>query len=92
MANKLTKEECLIDWNNTSEDIHNLVRGVYKSPSAYFMHNDKIIKVLKTEIKADKTGVYIATKNGVLKLITVKPEGKGEMLARDWYNGVKNAK
>ena len=106
MANKLTKEECLIDWNNTSEDIHNLVRGVYKSPSAYFMHNDKIIKVLKTENitkpetkgdcgkidKADKTGVYIATKNGVLKLITVKPEGKGEMLARDWYNGVKNAK
>ena len=43
-------------------------------------------------IKVDKTGVYISTKDGAIKLVTVKPEGKGEMFARDWYNGVKNAK
>ena len=63
-----------------------------------------IIKVLKREpiydielqenfgeiIKVDKTGVYISTKDGAIKLVTVKPEGKGEMFARDWYNGVKN--
>lgn len=104
MANKLSKEECLINWNSKTQDIHNLVRGVYKSPSAYFIYNDKIIKVLKTEpiydielqenfgeiIKVDKTGVYISTKDGAIKLVTVKPEGKGEMFARDWYNGVKN--
>ena len=34
----------------------------------------------------------MATGDGVLKILVVKPEGKGEMLARDWYNGVKNAK
>lgn len=104
MAPKLTKEECQIDWSKTSQEIHNLVRGVYHSPSAYFFHNNKIIKVLKTEvcndctgncgeiIKSDKEGVYIATSDGALKIITVKPEGKGEMFAKDWYNGVKNAK
>lgn len=104
MANKLTKEECQIDWNKSSQEIHNLVRGVYRSPSAFFFHNDKMIKVLKTEvctdcsgecgeiIKSDKEAVYIATGNGALKILTVKPEGKGEMLARDWYNGVKNVK
>jgi methionyl-tRNA formyltransferase len=37
MANKLTKEECLIDWNKSNQQIHNLVRGVCRCPSAYFI-------------------------------------------------------
>ena len=103
MADKLRKEETLIDWNKSAKEIHNLVRGVYHSPSAYFMHNDKVIKVLKTAveeisggdqigeiIKADKEGIVIGTGKGKLRLITVKPEGKGEMYARDWYNGLRN--
>lgn len=100
MANKLKKEECLIDWSNSNTDIHNLVRGICRCPSAYFMFNDKIIKVLETEpvdgsgeegkiVNSDKTGIFVGCGSGLLKIIKVKPEGKGEMLARDWYNGVK---
>ena len=100
MANKLTKEECLIDWNKSNVEINNLARGICRCPSAYFMFNDKIIKVIEaTPIKGSgeigkvvnfsKNGVDIACGNGLLRLIKVKPEGKGEMLARDWYNGVK---
>ncbi len=103
MADKLKKEETLIDWNKSAQEIHNLVRGVYKSPSAFFIHNDKIVKVLKTKVladnetcpvgeilKADKEGVIMGTGKGLIRLIQVKPEGKGEMLARDWYNGLRN--
>lgn len=100
MANKLTKDECKIDWNKSNEEIHNLVRGICRCPSAYFMFNDKIIKVIETkpidgsgkigEITShSKEGVDIACGCGLLRLIKVKPEGKGEMLAKDWYNGVK---
>lgn len=102
MADKLRKEETLIDWSKSAKDIHNLVRGVYHSPSAYFIHNEKIIKVLKTVvednsnnhtageiIKTDKNGVLMQTGNGVIRLVTVKPEGKGEMHARDWANGLR---
>ena len=102
MAVKLKKEETFIDWNKSAKDIHNLVRGVYHSPSAYFIHNDKIIKVLKTVVednsndykagdmvKTDKNGVVMQTGDGLIRLITVKPEGKGEMSARDWANGLK---
>ena len=32
------------------------------------------------------------TGDGIVKLTRVKPEGKGEMSAKDWYNGVRNAK
>ena len=103
MADKLRKEETLIDWHKSARDIHNLVRGVYHSPSAYFMHNDKIIKVLTTRVednstagkigeivKTDKNGVVIQAGDGTVRLIKVKPEGKGEMYARDWANGIRN--
>ena len=100
-ADKLQKEECQVDWTKSAEEIHNLVRGVYKCPSAYFNYQDKIIKVLETEVinensnkalgefvKKDKTGIYVQTGNGQIKLLRVKPEGKGEMLASDWANGL----
>ena len=102
MAGKLTKEETEIDWNKTAEEIHNLVRGIYKFPGAYFMHNGKIIKVLETKVdhtcalaagelgKAAKEGVPVGCSRGTVILTKVKPEGKGEMSARDWYNGIKN--
>lgn len=100
MANKLTKEECLIDWTKTNTEIHNLIRGICRCPSAYFLFNEKIIKVIESEavdgsgevgkiVNHSKEGVEIACGKGLLRLIKVKPEGKGEMFAKDWYNGVK---
>ena len=101
-ADKLKKEECKIDWNKSAQEIHNLVRGVYKCPGAFFEYNDKIIKVMETKpiegcsgrpvgafAEVSKTGVDVQTGSGLLRLIKVKPEGKGEMLARDWYYGIK---
>lgn len=101
MACKLSKEECEIDWSKSSKELHNLVRGIYQCPSAYFNFNEKIIKVLETEvmngkgsegefINVSKDGIEVACGEGSLLLKRVKPEGKGEMPARDWYNGVKN--
>lgn len=102
-ADKLTKEECLIDWNKSAHEIHNLVRGVYKCPGAHFEYQGKIIKVLETEplqddldgeigsfVKISKLGIDVKTGSGILRLIKVKPEGKGEMFARDWGNGLRN--
>lgn len=100
MANKLTKEECLIDWTKTNIEIHNLIRGICRCPSACFLFNEKIIKVIESEavdgsgevgkiVNHSKEGVDIACGKGLLRLIKVKPEGKGEMFAKDWYNGVK---
>ena len=41
-------------------------------------------------LTTDKNGITIACGKDCIQLIKVKPEGKGEMLARDWYNGLKN--
>ena len=102
LAPKLEKEECKIDWNKPAKEIHNLVRGIYKCPGAYFIYKDKIIKVMETElldenitgeigsfVKFSKLGIDVQTGKGLLRLIKIKPEGKSEMLARDWANGLK---
>lgn len=99
-ANKLDKDECLIDWNKDALSIHNLVRGIYKFPCAYFMHNGKIIKVLETKVcdgkgkpgeflNINKEGIEVGCGDKSILLVRIKPEGRGEMLARDWYNGLK---
>ncbi len=104
-ADKLKKEECKIDWSKSAAEIHNLVRGIYKCPGAYFDFQGKIIKVMETEplneqpegsvgefVRVSKNGIDVKTGNGILRLIKVKPEGKGEMFARDWANGIKGGK
>jgi len=40
-------------------------------------------------IKISKEGIEVATTQGILLITKVKPEGKGEMMARDWCNGIK---
>ena len=100
MANKLTKEECEIDWCKSNIEIHNLVRGICRCPSAFFHYNDKLIKVIETipvhediptgKIRFNsKDGIDVGCGIGAIRLLKVKPEGKGEMNARDWFNGVK---
>ena len=102
-ADKLKKEECKIDWNKSAEEIHNLVRGVYKCPGAFFEFRGKVIKVMTTEplettedkgvkigefAHISKYGIDVKTGKGYLRLIKIKPEGKSEMFARDWANGI----
>ena len=101
MAGKLQKEETKIDFSKSANEIHNLVRGIYKSPSAYFIYNDKLIKVMKTKVcegsgkcgeflELNKEGIKVGCGKDCIILLEVKPEGKGVMPAKDWYNGVKN--
>lgn len=100
IANKLSKDETKIDWNKSACDIYNLIRGIYKSPSAYFEYNGKMIKVLEAKIveeqgncgeflRVTKEGIVVGCGHNCLLLLKVKPEGKAEMPAKDWYNGLR---
>jgi methionyl-tRNA formyltransferase len=101
-AYKIKKEEFQIDWTKSAREIHNLVRGLYKSPSAHCFYSDKLVKIMETRvidenfkgepaeiIKITKQGIEIATSQGILLILKVKPEDRKEMLAFDWANGVK---
>lgn len=96
-------EDEKIDFNKTSMQIYNQIRGLNSFPGAYFMLNGKRFKVWESIIgnetfhqnvngeivKLYKEGIGIKTGNGVIILTVIQPEGKGRMNARDFLNGTK---
>lgn len=92
---------------NSAQNIHNLVRGTYPWPGAYFWHKDQKIIILRTEVDKDcdllntaelsagqivkidkqEESFSIATQEGILKFLELKPQGKGAMSATAWLNG-----
>lgn len=98
---KIKKEQKQIDWSMSALDLHNKIRAMYKINTNHATYNSKLIQVLKTkpvEVNDGETGeVTDVAKDGIvvkclkdsIKIITVKPEGKGEMSAYDWANGAR---
>ncbi|MBR2906863.1 MAG: methionyl-tRNA formyltransferase [Clostridia bacterium] len=58
-AEKITKEDCLLDVTRTSSELHNTVRGLSPIPVSFFLLPDgKMLKVLearKGSVNSDKT-------------------------------------
>ena len=98
----ITKEEEKIDFSKSSKEIHNQIRGLSSVPGAYCMLDDKRLKVYHSEltdkkttapfgmiIDINKTGIYVNTKDFVIKLTDIKLEGKKRCLVKDFVNGIK---
>ena len=97
----IKKEMAQIDFNKTANEIHNLVRGLYGWPTAYFMLEGKRVKVFITEvlnttdkapatvIKSDNELVVACGNNSVIKFIELQPEGSKRMEAKQWLLGKK---
>lgn len=92
-----------IDWNNNSEDIRNLVRGLNPIPGAYTNIEGQKIKIWRVEfsnlektdevlpgmvIKANKKeGLLISTKDGILDIAEIQLPNSKRMLAKEYLNG-----
>ncbi len=100
----IKKEMALLDFSKSAKELYNAVRGYYSWPCAYFFLNGKRIKVIESAVgeKTDKPSgtvvgntdcLEIACGDGnTLKLLTVQPEGKGVMTAKQMLNGTKTEK
>lgn len=99
----IQRDDELINWEDSSENIHNKVRAYYSSPCAYTLLNDVHIKILKgsvlslassalpgTIIDANKSGIFVATGNDVYKIDKLQVSGKKPMDSKDYINGNKN--
>lgn len=58
---KLSKQDGLIDWNRSSRDIFNQVRGLISWPVAYTYFNHKMLKIWKSQVFDVKN--YISDKS-----------------------------
>lgn len=99
-APKITKEICLIDFNKSAEEIHNLVRGLSPYPAAFFNYNNKVIKIYKTEIVKDlnlrplefhqiNTELHIGCGKDALRILEIQQEGKKRMNTEEFLRGFR---
>lgn len=101
-APKIFKETCEINWNQTSEQVYNFVRGLSPYPAAWTIINDKTYKVFKiqksqfTNQKSqmpgrfetdNKTYLYIKTLDGWISIDEFQPEGKKRMKVDEFFRG-----
>ncbi|MBC6111456.1 methionyl-tRNA formyltransferase [Pedobacter fastidiosus] len=101
-APKIFKEDCKIDWNNSAQQVYNLIRGLSPYPTSFTVLNDKILKIFKAELEEKEPGIAsggfltdgktflkFATQDGFIKLLDIQYEGKKRMLIEDFLRGVR---
>ena len=103
-AYKLNKENCKIDWSQSGKTIFNLIRGLSPYPAAWTYikdgENEWNVKIYAAsfqekeqtdaigKISTTKKEIFITTKDGVLKIISLQFPGKKRMLAHELLNGI----
>jgi methionyl-tRNA formyltransferase len=103
-APKLAAEEEKIDWNRSAEQIHNQIRALSPTPSAWCLihigSESKRLKIKKahvvhaadavagTLLEFGNQGWVVACGKGALELLEVQLEGKKVMSARDCARGI----
>ena len=98
----ITKEEEKIDFNDTSNNIHNKIRGLSSIPGAYAIINNKRMKIYLSEktnnISKSKpgtindineNGIIVSTKDYDIILKNIKLEGKNRCNVKDFINGIR---
>ncbi len=100
-APKISKDDCLIDWNRKAGDIHNFVRGFSPNPTAYTFLNGKLLKVYRTrltgskatgqpgELSVEEGGLMVACADEVIGIDELQLEGKKKLDARDFVRGAR---
>ena len=99
-APKIFTETCEIDWNRSTDEIYNLIRGLSPYPAAFTFLNGKKLKVFSTkkEISNEanepgkiftdhKTFLKFSTNNGYISLNEIQLEGKKKMMIDDFLRG-----
>ncbi|MBF0540846.1 MAG: methionyl-tRNA formyltransferase [Nitrospirae bacterium] len=102
-ARILTKQDGLIDWSKTADELSYLVRGLYPWPCAYTFINGERVKIIKAEsveyggsgeagkiINEDDKGFFIGTASGLLSIIELQPAGKSPMSYKAFLKGRLN--
>ncbi len=76
-----------IDWNQPSEKIVNLVRGLTPFPGTWARINEKVYKIFK--VSKGKGLISMETSDGFVSIEELQPEGKKRMKAADFLRGYK---
>lgn len=101
-AYNVSREEEHVDFNKTSKEIYNQIRGLNSWPGAYSVLDDINIKLWLSKIgnnkynekpgtivSLDKNGMEVVTKDGSILITELQVPGKKKMNIKDFINGNK---
>ncbi len=103
-AYKLNRENCKIDWNKTTVEIHNLIRGLSPYPASWCIFSDGTeewnVKIYESKIISEphqypvgqiissKKDMKITTKDGFIQILSLQFPGKKKMTTSELLNGI----
>ncbi len=100
-APKIFKEDMRINWNDTTNNIHNKIRGLSPHPAAWTEIKETTVKIFRTskgvhnslsagEIKTDnKNYLEIGTADGAISIEELQMAGKKKMNIKTFLMGCK---
>ena len=96
-------EQEKLNLSLSAKEIVGWIKGLSDEPGAYLYLNNNKLKIYRakvvdnsvtdaigTIVKADKSGLYMQAKDGVISLLEVQKEGKKRMDYRSFINGNQN--
>ena len=101
-AAKITKTEARLDWNRPAIALERQIRAFNPAPVAYAEFHGELIRIWKAQViepghvveqipgtilDYGRSGVDIATSEGVLRLLEIQPPGKRRMPVADFLSG-----
>lgn len=101
-APKIFTETCKINWDKSTSDIHNLIRGLSPFPGAFSFFNEKLVKIYRSEKLMLKTALLpgefttdkksylrFATADGQIDVKELQMEGKRKMMVEEFLRGYR---
>jgi len=101
-APKIFPLDCLIDFNQPVERVHNFIRGLSPRPGAYTYLNGKRLLILRSYVQNDEAissipgtlvempqskSLLIQCQRGQLEVTEIKLEGKRQMRVEEYLRG-----
>ena len=101
-APKIFTETCKIDWNKSSAEIHNLIRGLSPYPAAFTYLDEKKLKIFNSKIEKTtpklspgnyesdgKSFLRFSCTDGYINILELQLEGKKRMNVEDFIRGYR---
>lgn len=97
----ISKEDELINFNDSAINIFNKVRGLCSIPGASCYYNNKRLKIYEVEVtnklskdipgkivEVNKDSLVVTTKDYLIKIKDIKLEGKKRCMVSEYLNGI----
>lgn len=104
-AYNISREEEQLDFNKTSREVFNHIRGLNPWPVSYSILDDKKVKIYESKIgNSDKKGqpgeiiniykdsIGVKTMDGEILIYELQFEGKKKVFTKDYLNGLQDKK